>query len=59
MAALKRFTQGVRGAGVINKLKSLKFDQRKASTLKTKNQKLRKIALTEERDFLRKLGKVK
>ena len=59
LATMKRFTQGVRSSGVVQKLKSLKFQERKHSTLKRKNQALRRIQKTAERDFMRKLGKVK
>ncbi len=59
LGTLKRFTQKVRGAGVVNKLKSQKFEQRKPSALKRKNIALRKIQKTEERDMLRKMGKIK
>ena len=59
MSALKRFTQAVRSAGVVNKLKSRKFDQRKMSSLKTKEAALRKISRQAEQEFLRKMGKIK
>ena len=59
MSALRRFTQTVRSAGVVNKLKSRKFDQRKPSSLKVKQQALRRIEQQEERELLKKLGKIK
>lgn len=59
LGTLKRFTQKVRGAGVIQKLKSKKFDVRKNSDLKRKQIALRRIIKTEEQDLLRKMGKIK
>lgn len=59
LATMKRFTQKVRGTGVIQKLKSKKFNERKASTLVLKQKALRKIKNTAERDMLRKMGKIK
>ena len=59
MGVMKRFTQQVRSSGVVPKLKSLKFQERKPSNLKRKQQALRRIEKTSERDMLRKLGKVK
>ena len=56
---LKRFTQQVRSAGVVSKLKSLKFQDRSPSKLKRKQQALRRIQKTSEREHLRKLGKIK
>jgi ribosomal protein S21 len=57
--ALKRFTQKVRSAGVVNKLKSLKFQERKPSDLKRKQQALRRMEKQAHREHLRKLGKIK
>lgn len=59
MQALKRFTNQVRSAGVVQKLKSLKFQEREASDLKRKQQALRRMKKQTERDHLRKLGKIK
>lgn len=59
LGVMKRFTQQVRSAGVVPKLKSLKFQERTPSSLKRKQQALRRIKKTSERDFMRKLGKVK
>lgn len=59
MGVMKRFTQNVRSSGVIPKLKGMKFQERKHSSLKRKNQALRRIEKTAERDFMRKMGKVK
>jgi ribosomal protein S21 len=58
-SALKRFTNQVRSAGVVQKLKSLKFQERQPSDLKRKQQALRRIEKRAEREHLRKLGKIK
>ena len=59
LSVMKRFTQEVRSAGVVPKLKSLKFQERKPSSLKRKRSALRRMEKTSQRDFLRKLGKVR
>ncbi len=59
MLMMKRFTRIVRSAGVVPKLKSLKFQKRQLSKLKRQQSALRRIRKTSELDMLRKLGKVK
>jgi len=57
MAVLKRFSQKVRSAGIIPRVKSLRYNDRAASDLVRKQKALRKIKNKAEGDRLRKLGK--
>jgi DNA-binding GntR family transcriptional regulator len=54
---LKQFQKLVKSAGVVTKLKSIKFHERKESDFKKKAAALKKINKTVENDRLRKLGK--
>ncbi|PID83316.1 hypothetical protein CSB11_02130 [Candidatus Campbellbacteria bacterium] len=54
---LKEFSQKVRTAGFINKLKSTRYEERKPSYFKRKSEALRKIEKNEKRQRAYKLGK--
>ena len=56
---LKEFTKLVRSSGVVNKVKSSRYFERKASFFKKKKEALRRIQKTQERERLQKLGKIK
>jgi len=57
MAVLKRFSQKVRSAGIVPRVKSLRYNDRQASDLVRKQKALRKIKNQAEQTRLRKLGK--
>lgn len=57
MAVLKRFSQKVRSAGIVPRVKSLRYNDREASDLVRKQKALRKIKNQAEQTRLRKLGK--
>lgn len=58
LAVLKRFSQKVRSAGIIPRVKSLRYNDRQASDLVRKQKALRKIENQAERTRLKKLGKI-
>ena len=57
MAILKRFSQKVRSAGIIPRVKSLRYNDRQPSDLVRKQKALRKIENEAVRVRQRKLGK--
>jgi len=57
LGVLKRFSQKVRGAGVVQKLKSKKFEERKKSAHFVKEKALRRIERRSEAQLAYKLGK--
>lgn len=57
MDLLKQFQKLVRSAGVVNKLKSVRYFERDGSDFKKKEAALKKIKKTADNDRLRKLGK--
>jgi len=57
MAVLKRFSQKVRSAGIVTRVKSLRYNDRQPSDLVRKQKALRKIENEATRTRLRKLGK--
>ncbi len=56
---LKQFNKLVKSAGVIQKLKSVRYYERKSSDFKKKAAALKKIEKTQINERLRKLGKIK
>ena len=56
---LKQFTKLVKSSGVIPRLKSVRYFQRKPSDYKKKMEALKRIQKTQEIERLRKLGKIK
>ena len=58
-ALLKKFSQLFRSSGVLPRVKSLKFNERKNSKFKRKKEKLRKIVKLEIRERQKKLGQIK
>lgn len=58
VAVLKRFSQKVRSAGIIPRVKSIRYNERDASDLVRKQKALRKIKNQTERTRMRKLGKI-
>ena len=57
ISTLKRFSQKVRSAGIIPRVKSLRYNDRIPSALVRKQKALRKIDSTATRERLKKLGK--
>lgn len=55
---VRRFQRRVQEAGILHKVRSLRFNQRNLSELKQKRAKLTKLAGKEEYDKLKKLGKL-
>jgi len=58
LATLKRFSQKVRSAGIVPRVKSIRYNERTASDLVRKQKALRKIKNQDERNRLKKLGKI-
>jgi ribosomal protein S21 len=58
MNLVRRFTRKVQESGIIQKVKSKRYNQRNESKLKTKIATLKKLARKKEQEKLFKLGKV-
>lgn len=56
-SVLRRFSRKVQEGGIIQKVKSKRYNERKESKLKTKKSTLKRIARRTEVEKLRKLGK--
>lgn len=56
---LRRFSRRIKGAGYINKAKSLKYSSRHKSDLKKKQEALKRITKRTNMDRLKKLGKIR
>ncbi len=54
---LKKFSQKMRTSGVVQRVKSIKYNERKLSGFKKKKEKLRKMAKIEKIERAKKLGK--
>ena len=54
---LKKFSQKVRSSGIVQKVKSIRYTERKQSDYKKKKEALRKIAKTQVKERNLKLGK--
>ena len=55
---LRRFTRRVQESGILQKVKSKRYNQRTSSKLATKNAALKKMARRKEIEKLKKLGKI-
>jgi len=56
-ALLKKFSQKVRSSGIVQRVKSIRYNQRKPSSFKQKKETLRKIMKKEIIERNLKLGK--
>jgi len=56
---IRRFTKRVRGAGILPRVRSIRYNQRPESTFKRKLRTLRSISKKEEIAMLKKMGKMK
>jgi hypothetical protein len=57
MGLLKKFSQKMRSSGVVQRVKSIRYNDRDLSFFKKKQEKLRKIEKTETKERNFKLGK--
>jgi hypothetical protein len=57
MGLLKKFSQKMRTSGVVQRVKSIRYNDRKLSDYKIKKEKLRKMAKLEKMERDIKLGK--
>ncbi len=55
---VRRFQKRVQEAGILPKVRSLRYNQRDLSPLKVKNGKMKKLEGQKEYDRLKKLGKL-
>lgn len=55
---VRRFQKRVQEAGILPKVRSLRYNQRELSPLKMKNGKMKKLDGQKEYDRLKKLGKL-
>ncbi len=58
MAVLRRFTKRVQGAGILPRVRSLRYKDRNISPYTRKKRALKKISRRKEVDLLIKLGKM-
>ena len=58
MGVLRRFTKRVQGAGILPRVRSLRYKQRNQSTYKRKMATLKKLGRRKEVDLLIKMGKM-
>jgi ribosomal protein S21 len=58
VSVIKRFTRRVQGSGVLNRVRKIRFTERKRSTFVTKKQALKRLARQEEIAELVKMGKI-
>lgn len=58
MSLIRRFTKRVRGAGILPRVRSIRYAKRPLSAFKNKQQTLRKIERREKFEELYKQGKV-
>ncbi len=57
MGLLKKFTQKMRSSGVVQRIKSKRYNERALSSFKNKKEKMRKIEKLEKKERDIKLGK--
>ena len=57
-SVLRRFSRRIQESGIIHKVKSDRYNERKESKLKVKKSALKRMARRKEIDVLRKLGKI-
>ena len=58
ISLIRRFTKRMQGAGIIPRVRSIRWAQRKESDFKKKKSKLIVLAKTAEYDLLKKMGKL-
>ncbi len=58
VSLIRRFTKRVQGSGVIPRVRSIRWNQRKESTFRKKKSKLVVLARTAEYELLKKMGKL-
>jgi hypothetical protein len=58
ISLIRRFTKRVQGSGVIPRVRSIRYNQRKASPFKMKKSALVVLAKRKEYELLEKLGKL-
>ncbi len=58
-SVLRRFSRKIQEAGIIQKVKGSRYNERKESKLKVKKSTLRRLVRRKEIEKLRKLGKIK
>lgn len=59
VSLVRRFTRKVQESGIVQKVKSKRYNKRAESKVKTKTAKLKKIARKKDFEKLYKLGKIK
>jgi ribosomal protein S21 len=58
-SVLRRFSRRIQESNIIQKVKGSRYNERKESKLKVKKSALKRIVKRQEREKLRKLGKIK
>jgi len=58
LSLLRRFTKRVQGAGILNRIRGIRYNARTLSTFKKKTATLKRIGRLAEREKLAKLGKL-
>lgn len=58
-SVLRRFSRRIQESGIIHKVKSSRYNERKESKLKVKKSALKRMGRRKEIEKLRKLGKIK
>ena len=58
ISLIRRFTKRMQGAGVIPRVRSIRWAERKESDLRKKKSKLVVLAMTAEYELLKKMGKL-
>ncbi len=58
LSLLRRFTKRVQGAGILRRVRSIRYKERNQSTLKRKRATLKFLDRTAKRERLAKLGKL-
>jgi ribosomal protein S21 len=58
LSVIKRFTKRVQGAGILNRVRKLRYSKRAESRYVKKKKTLKTLRRREERDTLIKLGKI-
>jgi hypothetical protein len=57
MGLLKKFTQKMRSSGVVQRVKSIRYNERDLSAFKNKSEKMRKMEKLDKKERAIKLGK--
>ncbi len=58
VSLIRRFTKRVQGSGVIPRVRSIRWNQRKESDFRKKKNKLVVLGMTAEYELLKKMGKL-